>query len=63
MTIMTTKPPPEPKWWILYVGVGVVAFAAWVIMSAFEASVYSDITGRDVSTFQAMFVELRVDCS
>jgi isoprenylcysteine carboxyl methyltransferase (ICMT) family protein YpbQ len=33
---------------------------AWVTMSHFEAKVYNEITGENISTFQAMFVQLRV---
>ena len=32
----------------------------WVAYSYFEASSYNRVTGKDVSTFDAMFLELRV---
>jgi hypothetical protein len=37
-----------------------VMVAGWVVYSAFEADAYNRITGADVSTWQAMWVELRV---
>lgn len=32
----------------------------WVIRSHFEAKTYTELTGRTVTTWQAMWIELRV---
>ncbi|MGQ0721048.1 MAG: hypothetical protein ACT4PE_05670 [Candidatus Eiseniibacteriota bacterium] len=37
-----------------------VACALWVVFSHFEARSYNRITGANVSTWDAMWVELRV---
>lgn len=47
---------------------GIVAAALlvlmfWIIPSYFEARSYNRITGENVSTFDAMFVNLRVQAS
>ena len=38
----------------------VVMISLWVGWSYFEAHAYNNITGKQVSTFDAMFVQLRV---
>lgn len=32
----------------------------WVVKSSFEANSYNRLTGKNVSTWDAMFIELRV---
>ena len=39
------------------IGIGV---CIWVFKSHFEAKTYADLTGKQVTTWQAMWVELRV---
>jgi len=46
---------------IPYLFIIAVAFLWWPIASFFEAKAYNDLTGKDVSTFQAMFAELGLD--
>jgi len=38
-----------------------VLIAIWVTRSYFEAKAFNNITGKNVSTLDAMFVELRVN--
>ena len=38
----------------------VVCIACWVISSHFESKTYTELTGRSVTTWQAMWVQLRV---
>ncbi len=38
----------------------IAALGGWTTASHFEAKVFNEITGRDVSTWQAMWVQLRV---
>lgn len=42
--------------------VAVLAFVVvpWVVSSFFEARAFNEITGKSVTTWQAMFVDLRV---
>lgn len=44
---------------IILLIVGLLLFS-WPICSYFEARAYNNITGKNVSTWDAMFVELRV---
>lgn len=37
-----------------------IACGGWVVSSYFEARAYNRVTGEDVSTWDAMWVELRV---
>ena len=37
-----------------------VAAGAWIVQSHFEARAFNRVTGSDVSTWDAMWVELRV---
>lgn len=37
-----------------------VACFCWVVKSHFEARTYTELTGRTVTTWQAMWVQLRV---
>lgn len=37
-----------------------IALALWIGKSSLEARAYNRATGSDVSTFDAMFIELRV---
>jgi hypothetical protein len=45
---------------LAYIAVIVLAIAAWVGGAAIEASTYSRLTGKEVSVFDAMFIDLRV---
>lgn len=38
----------------------VVAIGGWVTFSYFEAKSYNNLTGNNVSTWNAMFLDLRV---
>jgi len=40
---------------VLLIGVG-----GWIVRSHFEAKTYTRLTGKQVSTWEAMWVELRV---
>lgn len=48
---------------VLIVIVLVVSLFTWIVGSAFEASAYNRITNSNVTTWEAMFVELRVQSS
>lgn len=37
-----------------------IGLAWWVIGSKFEANAYNNITGKNVSTWDAMWIQLRV---
>jgi ABC-type spermidine/putrescine transport system permease subunit II len=37
--------------------------AVWVFASHMEASTYNRVTGRDITTWEAMWTNLRVDCN
>ena len=41
---------------VLFIFVGCL----WITKSHFEAKAYNNLTGKDVSTWDAMFLELRV---
>ena len=45
---------------LLYVAVFIVIFGVWFGASAIEASTYSRLTGKKVTAFDAMFIDLRV---
>lgn len=45
----------------LVLAVAVAAPAAWIASSHFEAKAYNRLTGKDVTTWEAMWVELRVE--
>ena len=45
----------------LYAMLFIVLTAAWIVGSHFEAKAYSELTGKEVTTWQAMWVKLRVD--
>lgn len=38
----------------------IIVLVTWVGYSYFEAKSYNNVTGKNVSTFDAMFLELRV---
>lgn len=46
---------------ILVVTVVTLALLGWTTCSYFEAKAYNEITGKHVTTGQAMFLQLRVD--
>ena len=37
-----------------------VPLGCWIVRSHFEAESFNRITGKDISTWDAMFIELRV---
>lgn len=37
-----------------------ILFIAWVFKSEMEAKTYTELTGKKVTTYQAMWVDLRV---
>ena len=45
---------------IFFTGVILMVGSAWVTSSHFEARAYEHTTGHKVSTWDAMFIELRV---
>jgi len=52
----------QPTFWILLIGGWVFAIVLfWVIGSSIEASAYERVAGIEVSTWEAMWLELRVD--
>lgn len=52
----------RPTFWIVMIGGWVIAIVAfWVIGSTFEANAYERVAGIEVSTWEAMWLELRVD--
>jgi len=48
---------------VTFVLVLVFGVGPWVVESYFEASAYEKLTGKEVSTWDAMWVQLRVDCN
>ena len=58
-------PPSEKKQMIavacFILAAVLLAGVLWVAFSSCEASVFNRITGRNVTTWDAMFLELRVD--
>jgi multisubunit Na+/H+ antiporter MnhB subunit len=51
------------KSWLMVaavIGAIVLSLAAWVVPSYFEAQAYNRVTGSNVSTWDAMWIELRV---
>jgi len=52
----------KESWIILGFAVAIllITLAAWVGFSHFEARTYTRLTGHEVTTTEAMFVELRV---
>ena len=48
---------------IMIVVMVVLILGVWITKSHFEAKAYNRITGSEVSTADAMFVQLRVDGS
>ena len=50
----------EPWGVLAFVGILVAAALVWIGMSAMEARAFNRATGRDVSTWDAMWIQLRV---
>lgn len=53
----------KEAWWVwpaVLVGVVILIICFWIFRSANEASVYNRLTGSSVTTWDAMWVELRV---
>ncbi len=59
-----TEIKEEALAYMLIAGVAILLFLAlggsWVVRSYFEARAYERVTGKSVSTWDAMFLELRV---
>jgi hypothetical protein len=51
---------PELFHCIITAGIIFAAVMVWVVKSRFEAQAFNTITGKNVTTWQAMWVELRV---
>jgi len=52
---------PEVWFAVLFFGLALAGIlGGWVVKSRFEADAYNRVTGSNVSTWQAMWVELRV---
>lgn len=45
---------------LMVVAIAVIATLAWLVPSYFEAQAYNRATGSDVSMWDAMWIELRV---
>ena len=45
---------------VIMVGVLAASSADWVVTSHYEAKTYSRLTGKEVTTWDAMWLELRV---
>jgi hypothetical protein len=45
---------------LLFLGIFTIPPTIWVVSSYFEAQSYNSITDSNVSTWDAMFVELRI---
>jgi len=39
---------------------GLIIIVPWVVSSKFEADAFNKVTGKNVSTWDAMFIELRI---
>ena len=52
----------EELWlWGAFCGVALLLIIGiWILFSWLEARAFHEVTGRDVSTWDAMFIELRV---
>ena len=48
------------KGFVVIVGMIILSVGVWVLHSHLEAKAYNNVTGKEVSTFDAMFLELRV---
>ena len=46
--------------WLVVIGGVALLFIGWIYFSYFEARAYENVTGKKVSTFDAMFLNLRV---
>lgn len=44
----------------LCVGIAAFGIIGWIVSSAMEARAYNHVTGKNVSTWDAMWIELRV---
>ncbi|MCX6994167.1 MAG: hypothetical protein NT011_13635 [Kiritimatiellaeota bacterium] len=45
---------------VLVIVVGLIAMMFWVFTSKMEAATFNSVTGKSVTTWQAMWIELRV---
>jgi len=45
---------------LAYIAVIILCIGAWVGKSAIEANTYTRLTGKEVTVFDAMFIDLRV---
>lgn len=45
---------------ILFLALIIFSTGAWIFNSSMEASAYNKVTGNNVSTWDAMWIELRV---
>ena len=53
----------EMFWAIVFVGaIFLGGISIWVFQSSVEASVYNRETGSSITTWEAMWTNLRVDC-
>lgn len=49
------------KWRLKIIAIlGIIGICIWVFMSSMEANSYNAITGKQVTTWQAIWVQLRV---
>jgi hypothetical protein len=63
--MMTKKNDDVPIGCLVFVAVIVLAFlpSAWIVKSFMEANSFNRITGNQISTWDAMWVELRVEAA
>ena len=56
------KPKDDPAWmwFVVFSAAVLILLGLWVCSSYLEARAYNNITGKNVSTWDAMFVELRI---
>lgn len=48
---------------VIFVSIFGVMLCGWIYQSKVEAETYNRLTGRDVTHWEAMWTNLRVDCN
>lgn len=46
---------------LLIASLAILGLGSWVVQSYFEAAAYRRVTGKEVTTLDAMFLELRIE--
>lgn len=47
-------------WWLIPLSTISILLVAWIVLSAQEARAFERVTGRHISTWDAMWLDLRV---